>query len=119
MVQAEKAYYTPQDLAVTLDVSVATVLRKAQAGELPALKFGRQWRFPRQKVEAWLEQAQQRQPTASESLPTDELDAETRAWVDAELTEPLPPYEWGPAGIPPVKPVRYKPGVGFVVEEEA
>jgi hypothetical protein len=51
--------------------------------------------------------------------PDDAMDAETRAWLEADLMEPLPPYEWGPEGIPPVQPVSYEPGVGFVVEEEA
>ncbi len=27
--------------------------------------------------------------------PVEEMDAETRAWHDAELTQPIEPYEWG------------------------
>lgn len=41
---------------------------------------------------------------------------EDRAWLDAELAPPMDPYEWGPEGPPLTKPVRYEPGVGFVIE---
>ena len=44
-----------------------------------------------------------------------ELDAETRVWLDADLGENLPEYDWGTGEIPAVKPIRYQPGVGFIV----
>lgn len=40
---------------------------------------------------------------------------EDQAWLEADLGE-LPPYDWGPEGPPKGKPVRYKPGVGLIVE---
>lgn len=48
----------------------------------------------------------------------EELDPETVAWLDAGLSDMagIEPYDWGPDGPPPVKPVRYLPGVGFVIE---
>ncbi|MBE3588158.1 MAG: hypothetical protein IMW93_06325 [Thermoanaerobacteraceae bacterium] len=42
-------------------------------------------------------------------------EAEDQAWLEADLGE-LPPYDWGPEGPPEGKPVRYKPGVGLIVE---
>lgn len=30
----------------------------------------------------------------------------------------LPPFDWGPEGKPPLKPVKHVPGIGLVVEEE-
>jgi predicted DNA-binding antitoxin AbrB/MazE fold protein len=48
--------------------------------------------------------------------PLEDLDAETDEWLDADLVEDLPPYDWGKQGIPPGKQVNYAPGVGFVVE---
>lgn len=46
------------------------------------------------------------------------VDGESRVWLDANLSEPLPPYDWGKDGIPNVRPVRYRPGVGFFVMDE-
>lgn len=44
-------------------------------------------------------------------------DRENLRWLDAELAD-FPPYDWGPAGPPKAKPVRYIPGVGLIVEGE-
>ena len=47
------------------------------------------------------------------------LDPETSVWLDSELTEPLPPYDWGdvdPRGIG--EAVRYVPDEGFVVRND-
>lgn len=35
------------EVATILDCDTKTVQEKARAGELPAVKFGRSWRFPR------------------------------------------------------------------------
>lgn len=43
-----------------------------------------------------------------------EMDEETRAWLDAELTPPLEPYDWG--GEDPLaygQRVEYVPGEGL------
>ncbi len=48
------------------------------------------------------------------------LDAETQAWLDADLTPELPPYDWG--DMDPMtagEPVWYVPGVGFVSGSES
>lgn len=42
---------------------------------------------------------------------------ESRAWMEAELEEKLPPYEWGKEGVPNGKPVIYDPEMGFIVTE--
>ncbi|NCJ07420.1 hypothetical protein GS597_13065 [Synechococcales cyanobacterium C] len=43
-------------------------------------------------------------------------DTETSEWLDAPLVDELPSYEWGEAGIPKGKPIRFEPDHGFVVE---
>lgn len=40
---------------------------------------------------------------------------EDQAWLEADLGD-LPPYDWGAEGPPKGKPVRYKSGVGLIVE---
>ncbi len=46
----------------------------------------------------------------------DFVDAETSEWLDADLGEDLLPYNWGEAGIPTGKPIRYIPEIGFTIE---
>ena len=41
---------TPDEAAELLKVSKKTVLRHARAGELPAVKVGRAWRFRRSQL---------------------------------------------------------------------
>jgi excisionase family DNA binding protein len=45
---------TTKQAAELLQLSEHTVKVKAAAGELPASKVGRQWRFMRDELEAWL-----------------------------------------------------------------
>ncbi|MEO0540248.1 MAG: hypothetical protein AAFZ80_05200 [Cyanobacteria bacterium P01_A01_bin.105] len=39
-------------------------------------------------------------------------DAETRRWLEADLSGELPEYDWGPEGIPEGLPVVYDPEQG-------
>ncbi|ESA36120.1 hypothetical protein N836_09065 [Leptolyngbya sp. Heron Island J] len=50
-----------------------------------------------------------------------ELDIASQQWLDAELTEPMPAYDWGSEGIPEGLPVQYVPGQGMMIvtEDEA
>lgn len=43
-----------KEMQVLLEVDRSTIYRMAEAGRLPAIKVGRQWRFPRDQVEQWL-----------------------------------------------------------------
>lgn len=46
---------TTRDLQQILQVDRITVYRMLEAGELPGIKIGGQWRFPEQEVKEWLE----------------------------------------------------------------
>ncbi|MDA8216492.1 MAG: PocR ligand-binding domain-containing protein [Dehalococcoidales bacterium] len=46
---------TTRDLQEILQVDRITVYRMLEAGELPGIKVGGQWRFPEQEVKNWLE----------------------------------------------------------------
>lgn len=48
----------------------------------------------------------------------EEMDDETKAWLYAELTPPLEPWEWGPEGEPKGVPVQYVPGQGWLMPED-
>jgi excisionase family DNA binding protein len=53
-------FLTTDELLSYLRVNAHTVYRLIRSGDLPAVRVGRQWRFRRQDVEAWLDG--QRQP---------------------------------------------------------
>lgn len=48
---------TPEETALLLNVTIATVRKLCRKGELPGVKVGeRKWRIPRDKLRAMLEQ---------------------------------------------------------------
>ena len=47
---------TTKDLQQLLHVDRSTIYRMAESGRLPAIKVGRQWRFPADRINRWLEQ---------------------------------------------------------------
>lgn len=55
MASTETKLLTPGDVALRLNVSRSWVRKKAQAGELPYRRVGRQLRFVAREIEAWLE----------------------------------------------------------------
>jgi len=44
-----------------------------------------------------------------------DLDEETKVWLEADFTEPLPEYDWGEQGIPEGYPVYHVPGQGLMI----
>ncbi len=47
---------TTKEVQKLLHIDRSTVYRMVDAGRLPALKVGKQWRFPADQIEAWLQQ---------------------------------------------------------------
>jgi excisionase family DNA binding protein len=47
-------YLTAKDLQELIRVDKSTIYRMAEDGRLPAVKVGRQWRFPEHEVMGWL-----------------------------------------------------------------
>ncbi|NLG78994.1 MAG: helix-turn-helix domain-containing protein [Firmicutes bacterium] len=41
---------------------------------------------------------------------------EDSEWLEASIEGPLPPYDWGPGGLPKARPVHYVPGRGLVIK---
>ena len=50
----------------------------------------------------------------AENCPVD--DTESQSWLEADLTNDLPEYDWGEEGTPSMKPVEYSAGLGLVVK---
>jgi excisionase family DNA binding protein len=51
---ASAAFLTTEEVIDFLRVNPRTVYRLIQAGDLPAVRVGRQWRFRRTDLESWL-----------------------------------------------------------------
>jgi excisionase family DNA binding protein len=59
---------TTKDLQQLLHVDRSTIYRMAESGQLPAIKVGRQWRFPADRINRWLEDRNMR-PAADRPSP--------------------------------------------------
>lgn len=52
----DKEVMTAADLAEYLGFSKNWIYRKAEAGEIPATRFGNRWRFKRSVIDKWVEE---------------------------------------------------------------
>ena len=50
-----EAFLTTDEVLGYLNTTPRTIYRLIRAGELPAIRIGRQWRFRRSDLDAWLE----------------------------------------------------------------
>lgn len=50
----EQQYFTARDLQEMIRVDKSTIYRMAESGRVPAVRVGRQWRFPAAEVRRWL-----------------------------------------------------------------
>jgi excisionase family DNA binding protein len=68
-VDIEKPWLTVADICEYMDVSTFVVTSVLRTGELPAVKFGREWRISRDDFEDWINQqrADSFQPTEVDS----------------------------------------------------
>ena len=51
----DDSFLTTEEVLDYLQVNLRTVYRLIKAGKLPAVRVGRQWRFRRRDIDAWLE----------------------------------------------------------------
>jgi excisionase family DNA binding protein len=52
---ADEGFLTTEDVLDYLHVNLRTVYRLIKAGRIPAIRVGRQWRFRKRDIDAWLE----------------------------------------------------------------
>jgi excisionase family DNA binding protein len=52
----DETFLTTEEVLKYLQVNLRTVYRLIKAGKIPALRVGRQWRFRKSDIDAWLEQ---------------------------------------------------------------
>ena len=65
----EEGFLTTEEVLEYLQVNLRTVYRLIKAGKIPAVRVGRQWRFRRRDIDAWLESQRPRQSRAGAQKP--------------------------------------------------
>jgi excisionase family DNA binding protein len=63
----DEGFLTTEEVLEYLQVNLRTVYRLIKAGKIPAVRVGRQWRFRKRDIDAWLET---QRPRSSRPAPT-------------------------------------------------
>jgi excisionase family DNA binding protein len=53
--QSDEIFLTTEEVLAYLQVNLRTVYRLIKAGKIPAVRVGRQWRFRKRDIDAWLD----------------------------------------------------------------
>ncbi|MGC4084128.1 MAG: response regulator [Vicinamibacterales bacterium] len=69
----DETFLTTEEVLEYLQVNLRTVYRLIKAGKIPAVRVGRQWRFRKSDIDAWLD-SQHSRPAARIASPLPELD---------------------------------------------
>ena len=64
----DDVFLTTEEVLEYLQVNLRTVYRLIKAGEMPAVRVGRLWRFRKRDIDAWLDR-QRTRPSASPDIP--------------------------------------------------
>src|SRR5262245_3346071 len=51
----DESFLTTEEVLESLQVNLRPVYRLIKAGKIPAVRVGRQWRFRKRDIDAWLE----------------------------------------------------------------
>ena len=65
----DESFLTTDEVLEYLQVNLRTVYRLIKAGKIPAVRVGRQWRFRKSDLDAWLEGQRARVPRGMEPAP--------------------------------------------------
>jgi len=67
----DEVFLTTEEVLEYLQVNLRTVYRLIKAGKIPAVRVGRQWRFRKRDIDAWLDSQRPRgdRPAASPAAP--------------------------------------------------
>jgi len=71
MDRMDEGFLTTEEVLEYLQVNLRTVYRLIKAGKIPAVRVGRQWRFRKRDIDAWLETQRPRSARSTPaSMPT-------------------------------------------------
>jgi excisionase family DNA binding protein len=66
----DDTFLTTEEVLAYLQVNLRTVYRLIKAGKIPAVRVGRQWRFRKRDIDAWLDSQRPRQGRAAAGAAT-------------------------------------------------
>jgi len=66
---ADEGFLTTEEVLEYLQVNLRTVYRLIKAGKIPAVRVGRQWRFRKRDIDAWLESQRPRGTRGAPAMP--------------------------------------------------
>jgi excisionase family DNA binding protein len=66
----DEVFLTTEEVLEYLQVNLRTVYRLIKAGKIPAVRVGRQWRFRKRDIDAWLDSQRPRGDRPGGSAPT-------------------------------------------------
>ena len=87
----DEGFLTTEEVLDYLQVNLRTVYRLIKAGKIPAVRVGRQWRFRKRDIDAWLESQRPRAargvaPAAARTAPVPSAGRPRVLVVDDEAT---------------------------------
>src|SRR5687767_11730001 len=65
----DETFLTTEEVLEYLQVNLRTVYRLIKAGKIPAVRVGRQWRFRKRDIDAWLDSQRPRGGAARTAAP--------------------------------------------------
>ena len=65
----DETFLTTEEVLEYLQVNLRTVYRLIKAGRIPAVRVGRQWRFRKRDIDAWLDSQRPRRLTTAAPAP--------------------------------------------------
>ncbi len=65
----DEVFLTTEEVLAYLQVNLRTVYRLIKAGKIPAVRVGRQWRFRKRDIDAWLDSQRSRSGSAAAAPP--------------------------------------------------
>jgi excisionase family DNA binding protein len=65
----DETFLTTEEVLAYLQVNLRTVYRLIKAGKIPAVRVGRQWRFRKRDIDAWLDSQRPRGGTRATPAP--------------------------------------------------
>src|SRR2546428_14062400 len=66
----DETFLTTEEVLEYLQVNLRTVYRLIKAGKIPAVRVGRQWRFRKRDIDAWLDSQRPRGGSRPPAPPT-------------------------------------------------
>jgi excisionase family DNA binding protein len=78
----EDTFLTTEEVLEYLQVNLRTVYRLIKAGKIPAVRVGRQWRFRKRDIDAWLDSQRQRSGRSTPATVTPAASGLSRAGMD-------------------------------------